>query len=160
MGIVINRPTQYGLSELLLQLDMTLSDSQLSSAGEGESATSDDFPVYAGGPVQRDRGFIIHDGATIWQSSLMLSDTLKLTTSMDILEAIAEGMGPERFLVALGYAGWGKGQLESELAENTWLTCPADEKILFSPNDEQKLAEAMKAMGIRAEQLSGQVGHA
>ena len=103
MGIVINRPTEYGLAELFKLLDLNLSDTT-------------DKQVYAGGPVQKERGFIIHDGSKIWQSTLALTASLKLTTSLDILEAIASGDGPDQYLIALGYAGWGKGQL---LAEDT-----------------------------------------
>ena len=147
MGIVINRPTQYGMVELLGQLDLELSDVS-------------ERLVYAGGPVQKERGFIIHDGDKIWQSTLELSESLKLTTSLDILEAISVGEGPDNFLVALGYAGWGKGQLESELSENTWLTCPATQDIVFSADDEKKLEKAMSLLGIQADQLSGQIGHA
>jgi putative transcriptional regulator len=147
MGIVINRPTDIGLVEMLEQLELKSSD-------------LGNVRVFAGGPVERDRGFIIHDGDQQWQASLDLSSTLKLTSSLDILEAIAQGEGPENYIVALGYAGWGGGQLEAELAENTWLSCKADELILFAPDNQKKLAMAMARLGINAAQLSSQVGHA
>lgn len=151
MGIVINRPTQYNLIELLEQLDMSLSS---------DSAAILEPRIYAGGPVQQERGFILHDGDEVWKSTLKLSESLKLTTSLDILEAIAAGQGPKRYLVALGYAGWGKGQLEEELTENTWLTCPVEDAIVFDANDDKKLAKAMSTLGIQIGQLTSQTGHA
>lgn len=147
MGVVINRPTDIGLAELLEQLDISMT-------------IDTDAKIYAGGPVQRDRGFIFHDGEKCWQSTLELSSGLKLTTSKDILEAIAQGAGPQTYLVALGYAGWGEGQLEGELTENTWLTCPGSQDILFADDDSKKLTMAMDILGIKADQLSGQIGHA
>ncbi len=147
MGIVINRPTDITLAELLAQLDIRMS-------------IDSDACIYSGGPVQRDRGFIFHDGEQLWDSTLELSSGLKLTTSRDILEAIAQGSGPETFLVALGYAGWGEGQLEEELKENTWLSCPGSKDILFAEDSAKKLPMAMDVLGIKADQLSGQIGHA
>lgn len=147
MGIVINRPTDITIVELLEQLEIKM--------------TVDlDARIHAGGPVQQDRGFIFHDGDKIWDSTLQLENGLKLTTSKDILEAIANGCGPETFLVALGYAGWGAGQLEEELTENTWLNCPGSREILFAENSDRKLTMAMDVLGIKADQLSGQIGHA
>lgn len=151
MGIVINRPTQYNLAQLFDQLDMPI-DSRYSNSKTPS--------VYAGGPVQRERGFILHDGDKVWKSTLKLSESLKLTTSLDILEAIAAGEGPTQYLVALGYAGWGKGQLEEELAENTWLTSPVEDAIVFDDDNEKKLAKAMLTLGIQIGQLTGQSGHA
>lgn len=147
MGIVINRPTDITLAELLEQLEI-------------EMTVESDALVHAGGPVQQDRGFIFHDGEQLWDSTLSLSSGLKLTTSKDILEAIARGKGPETYLIALGYAGWGAGQLEEELTENTWLTCPGSKEILFAEDSARKLTMAMDALGITANQLSGQIGHA
>lgn len=156
MGIVINRPTQYGIAELLNQLDITI-ETDIPAEANAENGSP---LVYAGGPVQRERGFILHDGDKVWKSTLKLSPTLKLTTSLDILEAIAVGEGPERYLVALGYAGWGKGQLEGEIVENTWLTCPVQDEIVFGDNDNVKLKKAMSSLGIQMGQLSAQSGHA
>lgn len=147
MGVVINRPTDISLAELLEQLGIKMT-------------IKSDALVHAGGPVQQDRGFIFHDGDQIWDSSLRLSEGLTLTTSKDILEAIAIGEGPETFLIALGYAGWGAGQLEEELTQNTWLTCPSSKEILFSADSTRKLSMAMDVLGIKADQLSGQIGHA
>lgn len=147
MGIVVNRPTDIVLSELFEQLEI-------------KNTIEADARIFAGGPVQQDRGFIFHDGEQIWDSTMGLSSGLKLTTSKDILEAIAIGEGPETYLIALGYAGWGAGQLEGELTENTWLTCPGSKEILFAKDSDKKLTMAMDVLGIKADQLSGQIGHA
>jgi len=146
MGIIINRPSNLRLNGIFEQLDLSL---------EGENRT-----VYAGGPVQQERGFVLHTGEKQWQSMLTIGGHISLTTSKDILAAIAQGNGPENYLLALGYAGWGAGQLEQELTQNTWLTCTASETILFDTPDENKLAKAMAILGIDSNQLSGQVGHA
>ena len=147
MGVMVNRQTDIVLSELLEQLEIKM------------TIDKDAF-IFAGGPVQRDRGFIFHDGDQVWDSTLALSSGLKLTTSKDILEAIAVGEGPATYLIALGYAGWGAGQLEDELKENTWLTCPGSKEILFEADNSRKLALAMDVLGIKADQLSAQIGHA
>jgi len=167
MGIVINRPVQFSLSELLEQLEITF---------EGKEQA-----IYAGGPVQQDRGFVLHScepsnaeqrvenkpdsqedkqNKEEWESTLQITPGIKLTTSKDILKAIAEGSGPNDFLIALGYAGWGEGQLEQELAENTWLCCPASASILFCPQNDKKMELAMAILGLDASQLNGQIGHA
>jgi putative transcriptional regulator len=146
MGIIINRPADFGLSDILDQLDI--------------SPINSEQAVYFGGPVQQDTGFILHDGEQTWESTIDVSSKLKLTTSKDILMAIAKDQGPKRSLIALGYAGWGGGQLEDELAENTWLCCPASDSIIFLPENDKKLSLAMKSMGIDLDQLNGQVGHA
>ncbi len=146
MGIVINRPMDMRLGEILAQLDFG-----------GEDINS---PIYAGGPVQMERGFVLHSPQGEWQSSLAISDGICLTTSRDILEALAADEGPEHNLVALGYAGWGEGQLEQEIAENCWLTCVADEHILFSAPHEQKFDSAISLLGFDLSQLSDQAGHA
>lgn len=146
MGIIINRPSGLALKEVLEQLDI--------SVGNNEA------PVYAGGPVQVERGFILHTGAPSWDSSMSVSRNLSLTTSLDILEAIANNTGPEKYLVALGYAGWGEGQLERELTDNTWLTCTADPTVVFDTPDDAKFRSAVSILGIDTDQLSGQIGHA
>jgi len=146
MGIIINRPIELSLAELLDQLDFPL---------KGQEST-----IYAGGPVEPERGFILHNDTRDWEASLDTSPSLKLTSSKDILQAISEDEGPENFLIALGYAGWSEGQLEQELAENTWLFCPSSQDILFHKNSHEKLPLAMRKMGIDLNQLSGQIGHA
>ena len=146
MGIIINRPIELSLAELLSQLELPL---------KGQEAT-----IYAGGPVEQERGFILHNDTREWEASMETSSSLKLTSSKDILQAISEDDGPDNFLIALGYAGWSEGQLEQELAENTWLFCPASHDIIFHKKNHEKLPLAMSKMGIDLNQLSGQIGHA
>ena len=150
MGILINRPIKLGLNDILEQLDFE------------PSSTSQ--PIYWGGPVQEDRGFIVHSSTTKseapWESSLLIGEGIRLTTSKDIMKAIAQNEGPEHFVIALGYAGWGGGQLEQELAENTWLCSPANLAILFDTDSSTKRQRAMNALGITEHQLNAQVGHA
>lgn len=146
MGIVINRPMDMLLGEILAQLDF---------GGEKNEEL-----VYAGGPVQMERGFVLHPPESEWQSSLKISERISLTTSRDILEALAIEQGPSEHLVALGYAGWGAGQLEQEIVENCWLTCPSDERILFSVPFEKKFDAAISLLGFDPNQLSDQTGHA
>lgn len=146
MGIVVNRPTGLDLEEVLSQLDIPCQNGH--------------HQVYAGGPVQIERGFILHTGTPDWESSMPVSSALSLTTSKDILEAIAAGKGPDKYLLALGYAGWGEGQLERELKENAWLTCSADLQVLFDIPDESKFKAAVSILGIGTDQLNGQIGHA
>ena len=146
MGLTINHPLDLDLGDLLSQLSM-----------EGEPPHA---PVYQGGPVQPERGFVLHRPVGHWQSSLALTDTLALSTSRDILSAIAVGEGPADFLMLLGYAGWSPGQLEEELAGDAWLTCPADETILFEREPAQRLNAALEKLGVSPGHLSGGVGHA
>lgn len=146
MGIVINRPTELSLKDILAQLDIPLE--------------SDDQILYAGGPVQLERGFVLHTDTREWQSTMQITPHIRLTTSKDILSAIASGEGPDDFLIALGYAGWGAGQLEQELADNAWLTCRANHEVLFNTPDDDKFHEAMAILGIDSAQLNGQIGHA
>jgi putative transcriptional regulator len=116
--------------------------------------------VLFGGPVQVDRGFVLHRPLGNWQSTLAISDELGLTTSKDILEAVGRGEGPANLLVSLGYAGWSAGQLEQELAANAWLTVAADPEVLFALPPEERLAAAMRLLGIDFSQLSDAAGHA
>lgn len=150
IGIIVNRPLNITLSEVFSQINIT---STLASVNE--------TPVYYGGPVQPDRGFVIHPHTeTVWRSTIATSDEFMITTSQDILEAIACGEGPENFLIALGYAGWSKTQLEHEILENTWLTCEADAAILYNTPAAERWATAAKLLGIDINALSGDVGHA
>lgn len=146
MGVTVNHPMDLDLGDLLSQLSL-----------EGDPP---DAPVYQGGPVQPERGFILHRPVGQWQSSLALTDTLALSTSRDILSAIAVGEGPVDFLMVLGYAGWAPGQLEQELSGDAWLTCPADESILFEREPAQRLNVALEKLGVSPGHLSGGVGHA
>jgi len=146
MGVIINRPADLNLDEVLKQLDISMQ--------------VDNQPIYAGGPVQGERGFIIHTGSPNWESSMRVSPTICLTTSRDILEAIGDGKGPKQYLLALGYAGWSEGQLEQELKENIWLTCRANHQVLFNTPDTEKFESAVSILGIDMAQLNGQIGHA
>ena len=148
LGIVINRPMNMQLGEIMLQMEISVRDEAVNK-----------IPVYGGGPVQPERGFIIHTPIGQWDSSLTVSEGIALTTSRDILESIAAGEGPERFLVALGYAGWGEGQLEREIIENAWLNAPAENSILFDLPAEKRWKSAAGQMGIDLDLLSGQAGH-
>jgi putative transcriptional regulator len=148
MGLVINRPGEMTLLELLAQLNLpTTADAALQ-------------PVLEGGPVAGERGFILHSDERRFEASLDLSPGLVLSTSRDALEAIAAGVGPTKFVVALGFAGWGPGQLEQELLENAWLTCPADPTIVFDVPFESRVVRAAQALGIDFNHLLGQAGHA
>lgn len=149
MGIVINRVTDMKLGEILEQLDITDVDRSLSAQ-----------PVYLGGPVQNNRGFVIHEPLGNWESTLPVTDTIGVSTSRDILAAIAENRGPDRFLVALGYAGWGPGQLEREMAENSWLSGPANREILFELPLETRWNAAAGLVGVDLTMLSSEAGHA
>lgn len=146
MGIVVNRPTELMLAEIFEQLNFPY---------EGT-----DRAVYAGGPVQLERGFVLHNDGRNWESTLDIATNIRLSSSKDILEAIAKDEGPDDYLVALGYAGWGAGQLEQELTDNTWVVCSANEDILFHTPDDEKQKKAMALLGIDSNQLSGQIGHA
>lgn len=150
MGIVINKPLGLSLAEIASQLAI--------QATEGIDTLS--IPLYDGGPVQREHGFVVHHPHGNWSSSLLVTDEIAVTTSRDILHAIAHGEGPEQYLIALGYAGWGEGQLEQEMADNAWLSVPADHQVIFELPDEQRWNAAAKRLGIDLNLLSGEVGHA
>ncbi|OIQ99798.1 hypothetical protein GALL_181950 [mine drainage metagenome] len=149
MGIVVNRPISLTLSELFAQINMPLKPAEL-----------EDVLVHFGGPVQTDRGFVLHDTGGPWQSTLQVNDKIGLTTSRDILQAVGEGQGPQHLLVTLGYAGWSEGQLEQELADNAWLSVLASEHILFELPAEERLPAAMALLGIDFASLSDEAGHA
>jgi putative transcriptional regulator len=120
----------------------------------------DNTLVLTGGPVQSNRGFILHRPTGNWDSSLIVTDTVALTTSRDILEAIAEDRGPDDNIIALGYAGWGPGQLEQEMAANTWLSCPAEQQIIFETPVEKRWQAAADLIGVDLQLLSNDAGHA
>lgn len=151
MGVVLNRPSEMTLSVLFEQVGLHL--------GRPEW---ENLPVYFGGPVQTDRGFVLHQPAGEWQSSLQVTDQTALTTSRDILNAMVEGGGPERLFLCLGYSGWDAGQLEHELAQNAWLSveAPADLDLIFDLPSEHRFNAAMSLLGIDMLSLSDQVGHA
>jgi len=149
LGITINRPSEISLSEILYQLQIKQMPAEIK-----------DQTVLSGGPVQTDRGFILHSPIGKWDSSLKVTENIAVTTSQDIIQAIANNEGPENSLIALGYAGWGPGQLEYEISENSWLNCPATEDILFKTAIEKRWSAAAMLLGIDLQLLSNQTGHA
>lgn len=149
LGVVINRPLDMDLQTLFERLNLELEPSELH-----------DMPVYFGGPVQTDRGFVLHKPAGPWSSTLSFGSEIGMTTSRDILEAVGSGNGPQRLLVTLGYSGWAAGQLEHEIKQNAWLTVPASEEIIFDLPAEERLSAAMQLLGISYATLSDEAGHA
>jgi putative transcriptional regulator len=148
MGFMINRPMDLTLAALLEQLGIAAVGTPLSQ------------PVLEGGPVKRERGFILHTDEVQYDASLALGNGLMLSTARQTLEAIGAGHGPRSYLVALGYAGWGVGQLENELLQNAWLTCPAAIDILFDVPFDQRVNKAAASLGIDFRLMSSQAGHA
>ena len=149
MGIVINRPLDLSVDEIFEHLQITTL---------GDYSTE---PVMAGGPVQMDHGFVLHRYCEdAWEASLNVTNEVTLTTSRDILRAIANGDGPSEHLIALGYAGWAAGQLEQELAENSWLTLPGNSDIIFSTPVDHRMEAAAALLGVDMNLISGQAGHA
>ena len=149
LGVVVNRPIDLSLQALFERIDLKLEPHELR-----------DIPVYFGGPVQTDRGFVLHKPVGDWHSTLNVRDSLGLTTSKDILEAVGKGGGPAKMLVTLGYSGWAAGQLEHELGQNAWLTVEAGEQIIFDLPAEEKLPAAMELLGVDFARLSEESGHA
>ena len=149
LGVVINRPIDLSLQALFERINIKLEQRELH-----------DIPVYFGGPVQTDRGFVLHQPIGDWHSTLNVRDELGLTTSKDILEAVGKGRGPARMLVTLGYSGWSAGQLEHELGQNAWLTVEAGTQIIFDLPAEEKLPAAMELLGVDFANLSEDTGHA
>ena len=149
MGIVVNRPMELELNEVLSQLELEPSTPAIAT-----------LPVYEGGPVHRDRGFVIHRPLKEWNSTIGVTSDIGVSTSRDILEAISSGAGPSDSLVALGYAGWSAGQLEDEIAQNSWLSIPADADIIFNTPPEFRWRRAAEGLGVDLSTLSLDVGHA
>jgi putative transcriptional regulator len=149
LGIVINRPTDLTLADLAEQLNIEVTEPELAET-----------PIYQGGPVQLERGFVLHSPLGEWDSTLEVTPDTGLTMSSDIIDAIANGVGPQKFLIALGYAGWGQGQLETELAANSWLNGPADNRIIFDYPVNERWSAAAAALGVDIKNLSTDVGHA
>lgn len=149
MGILVNRLSEYRLGDVLAQMNM-----------HSELAEVIDAPVLIGGPVQPERGFVLHTPGGAWESSFRISDQISVTTSRDILLAIAAGSGPRHAVVALGYAGWSPGQLEHELCENHWLTAPVSEHVLFETPLEDRWEAAAGLVGVNLALLASYAGHA
>ena len=150
LGLVINRPTDITVADLLKRIDLDLAL---------EIGPIQDAPIFFGGPVQTDRGFVLHTPAREYTSSIQLGD-VALTTSRDVLQDVAEGHGPQQVLITLGYAGWGAGQLESEMSQNAWLNVAATNEILFNTPFENRYGVALAQLGIDPLMLAGEAGHA
>lgn len=149
MAIIINQPVNLTVGELMAQMDEHPTQQSIIEK-----------PVFRGGPVDVERGFVLHKGSFGWESSLPVTDQISLTTSNDIIIAMAEGRGPENSIVALGYTGWGPGQLEEEILGNAWLNVPANSEILFDTAVSERWEAAAKLIGIDILQLTGESGHA
>lgn len=149
LGVVVNRPMDMTLSGLFGKLNL--------EPGPGDVGKA---PVYFGGPVQTEQGFVLHHPVGEWKSTMPIREQLGLTTSRDILEAVSAGGGPDRFLVTLGYSGWGAGQIENELRQNAWLTVEASDAIIFDLPAEKRLPAAMGLLGLDYARLSDEAGHA
>jgi len=153
LGLVINKPIDIKLKGLFEKVELPLERSDLAEQ-----------PVYFGGPVQTERGFVLHEGLgsehSPYQSTLEIPGGLEMTTSKDVLEAMAAGGGPRRVLVTLGYSGWGAGQLEDEIGRNGWLTVQADPQVIFDTPIERRYERAVRLLGIDPRMLSQDAGHA
>ena len=158
LGLIINKPCEISMTGLFEKLSLPLLRKDLL-----------DTPVFLGGPVQNDRGFVLHDATfsqnnqpdeSVYASTMVIPGGMEMTTSKDVLEAISAGFGPARVLVSLGYAAWGEGQLESELSENSWLTVAADPALMFELPFEERYDKALKLLGLEAWMLSIDAGHA
>jgi putative transcriptional regulator len=155
LGLVINKPSDIRLPRLFEKIDLPMGRADLH-----------DTPVFQGGPVQTERGFVLHDaidsaeGESIYASTLAIPGGLEMTTSKDVLEAMSSGAGPRRVLVTLGYASWAQGQLESEITENSWLTVAADPAVIFDAPVSERYERAMALLGLQPWMLSPDAGHA
>jgi len=149
IGITINRLSEYSLGEILAQLQIECRNEEIRGA-----------PVLEGGPVAPDRGFVLHSPCEGFETSMQVGEDIMVTTSRDVLSAIARGEGPEKYLVALGYAGWGGGQLEGEVRQNAWLTVAADSAIVFDSPLPQRFTMALDRLGIKVDRLHGFAGNA
>lgn len=153
LGLVINKPIDIKLKNLFEKVDLPLDRADIA-----------DEPVYFGGPVQTERGFVLHErqgeGESPYNSSLAIPGGLEMTTSKDVLEALANGAGPKKLLVTLGYSGWGAGQLEDEIGRNGWLTVDANPEIIFDTPPESRYERALALLGIDPRMLSPDAGHA
>ena len=152
LGVVINKPTDMTMDVLFERIDLKLA--------AGSDAPIVNEPIMFGGPVQDDRGFVLHTPGARYSSSLTVTDEVAFTTSIDVLEAVAKGEGPERMLVSIGYSGWSPGQLEDEIGRNGWLTVGASADILFDFPIAERYVAAIKLLGIDPLMLASEAGHA
>jgi len=158
LGLVINKPADIKMAALFDKVDLPLLRTDLT-----------DNPVYQGGPVQVERGFVLHEpifaaqdkpDEALYASTLTIPGGLEMTTSKDVLEALSTGAGPRKVLISLGYSAWGEGQLETELGENSWLTVDADQSVIFDTPVDQRYDKALALLGLEAWMISSQAGHA
>jgi putative transcriptional regulator len=158
LGLVINKPAEIDLKGLFDKVELSLTRPDLQKT-----------PVFYGGPVQTERGFVLHEATfaddakpehPVYASTLVIPGGLEMTTSRDVLEAISTGSGPRKVLISLGYSAWGEGQLESELGENSWLTVQADARLIFETPVAQRYEQALKLLGLESWMLSPDAGHA
>jgi putative transcriptional regulator len=154
MGFVINQPQPLTFVDILLHLKLIADEDAIMLPVEAR-----DFPIQKGGPVESGRGFVLHTDDYLTQSSIPVSEEICLTATVDIIRAISRGRGPSKAALMLGYAGWGAGQLENEIANNGWLSCPADETLIFDRGLEGKYNRALALMGIHPAMLSAEAGH-
>jgi len=148
LGVTINRPIDFTFTELAKQMEIEITVPEAS-----------DIQIYAGGPVGTNQGFVLHSSEKAWQYSLVINKEFTLSSSRDVVQAIARGEGPEYYLVALGYSGWGAGQIENEILQNSWLNTPADKQIMFDLNYDKRWEAAALSLGIDIHLISNQAGH-
>ncbi|NQW94901.1 MAG: YqgE/AlgH family protein [Polaromonas sp.] len=154
LGLVINKPSDINLKNLFDKVELPLHRADLTLA-----------PVFQGGPVQTERGFVLHEcmmpgDESIYASTMTIPGGLEMTTSKDVLEALSTGNGPRKIFVSLGYSSWGEGQLESEISDNSWLTVAADPAVIFDTPVEQRYDKALLLLGLQSWMLSPEAGHA
>ncbi|WP_313615899.1 YqgE/AlgH family protein [Agrobacterium sp.] len=155
MGFIINRPQQITFTDVLLHLNLMDSNDAIMLPNHTR-----EFPIQCGGPVESGRGFVLHSDDYSSESSIPVSDEISLTATLDIVRAISNGSGPDRATMLLGYAGWGPGQLEEEIAQNGWLNCAANDAMIFDRSLDNKYERALSLMGIELSALSTTAGHA
>ena len=154
LGLVINKPSDINLKKLFEKVELPLHREDLTQS-----------PVFQGGPVQTERGFVLHESVmpgneSIYASTMTIPGGLEMTTSKDVLEALSTGYGPRKVFISLGYSSWGQGQLESEISDNSWLTVAADPAVIFDTPVDQRYAKALMLLGLEAWMLSPEAGHA
>ena len=158
LGLIINKPSELSMLGLFGKIDLPLERQDLTNS-----------PVFQGGPVQTERGFVLHEPMfsesekpeqALYASTMCIPGGLEMTTSKDVLEALSSGFGPRRVMVSLGYSAWGEGQLETELGENSWLTVDADQTVIFDTPVEDRYDKALALLGLQSWMISSQVGHA
>jgi putative transcriptional regulator len=149
MGIIINQPLEMHLADIFEHMKIDFNNTP-----QGEQL------VHYGGPVEEDRGFVLHNYDHNWDSTMQITENMAISTSRDILESIAQGKGPQNYFIALGFAGWSAGQLEREISENSWLSGPANEELIFKAPLQDRWREAAQSIGVDLNLLSAQAGHA